>query len=116
MNDELVIYLLVRDDIKMSKGKTAAQCCHAVQDLIIQCPKHILKQYTKNHNTKICLKIHDLEEMEEIINDCTKEGFLYCQVIDAGLTELQPNTATVLGIGPISKNKINPIVNQLKLL
>jgi PTH2 family peptidyl-tRNA hydrolase len=116
MSDELVIYLLVREDIKMSKGKTAVQCCHAVEDLIIRCPKQLLQQYKRSNHAKICLKIHDLEEMQDLMHECSKAGYQYYQVVDAGLTELKPDTPTVLGIGPVNKIKINPIVNKLKLL
>ena len=55
---EVVIYLLVRQDLKMSKGKIVAQCCHAVQDLILAC--EVIEQYIVGEHPKIALKIKDL--------------------------------------------------------
>lgn len=115
-DNQLIIYLLVRDDIKMSKGKTVAQCCHAVEDLIIRCPRPLLQLYRKSNNPKISLKIKDLEQMEDLMSQCSKLGIQYYQVIDAGLTQLKPDTPTVLGIGPVSKSKIKPLIHDLKLL
>ena len=113
---ELVIYLLVRHDLKMSSGKIGAQCGHAVQSLVLQCPKPIMQLYKKAESTKICLKIKNLSEMEEIERWCQENKILHHKVIDAGRTELAPNTETVLGIGPIRREKIKEITKHLRLL
>ena len=112
---DLVMYLSVRQDIKMSNGKIASQCGHAVQDLILMTPNPIIKVYKNNNNPKICLKINDLDEMDRIINECKDNNIQFYQVIDAGRTQVSINTPTVLGIGPISKDKVHKIVGSLKL-
>ena len=115
-SNELVMYLLVRMDLKMSKGKMVAQCGHAVEDLIRKCPVAIYHQYKLHDHPKITLKINDLVEMEFIMETCRQTNIPYHQVVDAGRTQLEPDTPTVLGIGPVEKDKMNKIVGNLKLL
>lgn len=115
MSSELVMYFLVRQNLKMSKGKTAAQVGHAVQDLITQCPKPILQAYKKSDHPKICLRA-TYDEMEDIRLWCKENKVLHHLVIDAGRTEVPPNTETVLGIGPVQKDKVNKVLKHLKLL
>lgn len=114
--NELVIYLLVRHDLKMGKGKIAAQCGHAVQDLVLQCPKPLLRAYRRDSHTKICLKVKNFDEMEEIRLWCVENKILHHQVIDAGRTQVKADTETVLGIGPVTKMQVNHILKHLPLL
>jgi len=116
--EELFIYLLVRTDVNMGKGKIAAQCCHAVQDLILNpfCPKHLFNAYRKGHNAKVCLKVLTLEHLESINVLCQEKGVLHHLVIDAGRTQVPENTPTVLGIGPITKKTAQSFLGNLKLL
>lgn len=112
----LVMYFLVRSDLKMSKGKIAAQVGHAVQDLTFHCPRPIYDQYCRNNSAKICLQVADLEELEAVVRQCRAKRFAHHLVIDMGLTQVAPDTPTVLGIGPVSRDKIQSIVGKLKLL
>jgi len=113
---ELTMYFLVRSDLRMSKGKVGAQVGHAVQDLIHRCPRPIMDQYRRENSPKICLRVADLEDLEEVASQCRDEHFAHHLVIDMGLTQVAPNTPTVLGIGPVSREKIRPIVGNFKLL
>lgn len=116
MSKEYVIYLIVRNDLKMGKGKMAAQCGHAVQQLLEKCPKPLYQDYMKCGYPKIVLKINrevELLTKWEKVKKFTKQHAL---VVDAGKTQLQPNTITVLGIGPIEKYKVKNIVSELKLM
>lgn len=114
--NDMVIYFLVRTDLKMSKGKIVAQCCHAVEDLITRCPRPLLLKYKNCNHPKICLRINDLDHMNEIINHCSDLSIQFYKVIDAGLTQVDPNTPTVLGIGPVSKQSTKHFLSSLKLL
>lgn len=115
--NEIVIYLLVRKDLKMGKGKIGAQCGHAVQELIMRCPKDLLSLYRKTHvYPKICLALKDEDHLDEVMELCRKKNVLYHRVVDAGRTQVEPNTPTVLGIGPITKKTAQDIVGDLKLL
>lgn len=115
--DELVIYLIVRNDLKMSKGKIAAQCGHAIQWLTINgMNKDLFKLYLTGDHPKIVLKINSEEEMDKLYYKCKKMHFNCYQVIDAGRTQVPPNSKTVLGIGPVERGKAPGIIKILKLL
>ena len=104
-----VMYVIVRTDLKMSKGKIAAQCCHAVQGItMISNIKYICP--------KICLKVNNVIDMDMISKYCIDNTIPHYQVIDAGLTQVPPMSKTVLGVGPIKKSNVPDIIKDLKLL
>jgi len=115
-NNELVMYFLVRNDLGMSKGKIAAQVGHAVQDLCINCPRIVLGEYIKGCHPKIVLKVESLEKLLEIDKTCQQLMIWTEKIIDVGKTEVEPNTITVLGIGPVKKDRVRKILGNLKLL
>ncbi len=112
---EYVLYLVVRVDLGMTKGKIVAQCGHAVQGLLLESPKAVLHKYIHGSSAKIALRINGLAEMDNIINKCILNKIPYHQVIDAGLTQVQPGTSTALGIGPVRRDAYD-FIKDLKLL
>lgn len=42
--------------------------------------------------------------------------FVTCLIRDAGRTQIEPNTKTVLAIGPAASSELDPITRHLKLL
>ena len=116
MSEEYVMYLLVRKDLKMGKGKIAAQCGHAVQELIEKCPLDVKRKYYKTGCAKIVLQIGSEDELMEKCQEVRKKTFLYSLVVDAGKTQIESGSKTVLGIGPVKKDEIHQIVGDLKLL
>lgn len=111
---EEVMYLIVRTDLKMSKGKIAAQCGHAVEFLTYL----NFKKYKKFRFAygKIALQVKTETELEAIQNYCRENNIIHHQVIDAGRTQIPANSKTVLGIGPIPKDLVPEIISNLKLL
>ncbi len=116
-SEDLCIYLLVRRDLKMPKGKIAAQCGHAIEALVLACPKNLLKAYQfEAGSRKICLSITNEEELDSIQEKVQSQHILYHKVKDAGLTCVKPGTCTVLGLGPVRSSSIREIIGDLKLL
>ncbi|SCM01805.1 peptidyl-tRNA hydrolase 2, putative [Plasmodium chabaudi chabaudi] len=121
----------VRTDIKMNKGKIASQCCHAclgVYEKILkrntklkanENSKNVLTYYDiwkKTGQKKIVLKISSLEEMYEIEKKAQMDGLITSIIVDAGRTQIEPNTETVIAIEPVPDEIVNKITGQLKLL
>lgn len=111
--------LVVRSDLKMSKGKTASQCSHAA----VMCYQEsmynngeTLRCWVLTGQPKIVVKVDSVEEMKELFDRAMDDGVLAKAVLDAGRTQLEPGTETVLGIGPDYAEKIDKIVGHLKLL
>lgn len=118
---KLAMYILVNEDIKISKGKLAGQVGHAVSSWIYKyCVKtadfepfdenvDLFDEYMKDTQTKIILKCPQ----------CTLElleSHGYITIRDAGLTELEPNTLTCVNLGIYDKETNVPEwVKTLKL-
>lgn len=58
-DDYAKLVLIVRNDLKMGKGKVAAQCAHAAVAAYKQAKKHpaVLKSWENCGQTKITLKV-----------------------------------------------------------
>jgi len=116
---ELKQVIIVRKDLKMGTGKLAAQVAHAS---ILSCEKarnkHIdwFNGWFDFGQPKIILKVNSLKELEDINEKGHFHNLPTAIVRDAGLTQLEPGTATCVGIGPAPTQIINKITNELKLL
>lgn len=107
--------ILVRNDVNMSTGKLAAQCCHASVSAALESKKKSLQEWAGGGQKKIILQA-TFEEMVDAKKKCDKAKIISYLVSDAGLTELEPGTMTALGIGPDDEKKIDRITGSLKLL
>ncbi len=109
--------VLVRGDLKLSKGKTCAQVAHAVlQCYIRQDDKQLLKDWLDGGGKKIVLKVKDLKELFEIKELAKSAGLTTAAIEDAGHTEVEPGTITCMGIGPDEEKKIDRITGELPTL
>jgi len=111
---------VVRCDLKMEKGKIAAQCCHAA----VMCYQKALVMDIKNLDmweatgaAKICLKAGgDEKVLKELQQRARDLNIVTAIVRDAGHTQVAPGTMTVLGIGPAPVDEINKVTGHLSLL
>lgn len=113
--------LVVRGDIKMSKGKTAAQCAHA-SVLCYQRAQEakdkqkLLDAWTFMGQPKIVLRVENYEDIVHLQEKAKDMGVVAALVQDAGHTQLAAGTVTVLGLGPDAVENIDRLVSHLKLL
>lgn len=103
----------------MSKGKVLAQCTHAslgaTRSARTELQLQRLKEWESNPARRVVsLKVEQKEllKIEEIL--ASKDINFYTQV-DLGLTQVPPNTKTVLAIGPDQDEILQPIIGHLKL-
>lgn len=111
--------IVVRDDLKLSKGKLSAQVAHAAVSCAIKSEKNKNKYFSEwfsEGQKKVVLKIDDLDSLLKVFNEAKSVGLITELIKDAGLTEIPPGTITVLGIGPAPEDEIDKIVGNLKLL
>jgi len=111
--------IVFRADLKMSKGKIAAQAGHAAVSAAKQAREHHggwWRTWMKEGQCKIAVKVKDEKGLLELEKKA-KELALPCALItDRGLTEIPPGTITCLGIGPAPTEKIDVITALLPLL
>ena len=111
--------IVVRTDLKMGKGKISAQVAHASLSIgvkIMRIKPDWFKIWTDTGQKKIVLRCSGLKELEKIEKAAEKEGLTVQRVTDAGHTQVEPGTVTVLAIGPAPNQAIDKVVGHLKLL
>ncbi len=106
--------IVVRKDLGMSPGKTAAQVAHASVGAWKNADRKVSGAWESEGAKKVVLQVGDREELLEIKERAGK--LPTCLVKDAGMTELSPGTITCLGIGPAREEEIDRITGSLKLL
>lgn len=115
--------IIVRTDIKMGKGKIAAQVAHAAVSLVLDILnssnpkwKSWLFEWLNEGQPKIVVKVNSITELNSKIEEAKKLGLPISLIEDAGRTQLEPGTVTCGGIGPSEDYLIDKITGDLKLL
>ena len=109
--------ILVRSDIKMSKGKVLAQVGHAVVDATVKAYARstIFYKWQQDGEKIVVLKVPNEKTLDTIMEIAGRKKVHNGIVIDAGLTEISSGTKTVGYVGPDYDTKIDKLVGQLKL-
>lgn len=107
---------MVREDLKLPKGKLAAQCSHASVDAVMKSDKKIVDLWKKEGGKKIVLKVKDEKELFKYRQMAEDIGLKTALIQDAGHTVVEPGTITCLGIGPDEENKIDSVAGKLKMM
>ncbi|KAK5684474.1 hypothetical protein LTS10_004344 [Elasticomyces elasticus] len=119
--EECKLVLVVRKDLGMSPGKIGAQCGHATlacyKTLVRANPRHpVLRQWEDYGQAKVALRIDSEEDMLVLQAQAISLGLCAQVIHDAGRTQIASGSATVLGIGPAPKSKIDEVTGHLRLL
>jgi len=110
--------LVLRADLKMSPGKAAAQASHAAVSSAEEARKKNPLWWTgwiEEGQCKIVLKVNSEAELLSLEKKAKDLGLPTALISDAGLTELEPGTVTVLGIGPAPSNLVDRVTGNLPL-
>ena len=113
---------IVNTDLKMRKGKIAAQVAHG-ETLYMSDVYSPLHEDMKKRNGvwidggmhKVVLKSTE-REMIEMVEVLKKLNTMYYIVRDFGLTQVPKNSFTVLAVEPLEKQSHQVIFGHLKLL
>jgi len=108
--------IVIRTDLKMSKGKTAAQACHACLGSYKKADSSKIRTWEMDGAKKVIVKVSTLEELFQIKEIAKKNNVPNFMVKDAGRTEIPSGTITCLGIGPDNDDIIDKVTQDLKLL
>ena len=110
--------LVVRSDLKMGKGKAAAQCCHAAVGAYKMARRNapeILKKWERTGQPKVVVKTDSEEQLVMALGKARSLGLVATIIQDAGRTQIEPGSKTVVAIGPGPENIINEVTGDLKL-
>ncbi|XP_042371128.1 peptidyl-tRNA hydrolase 2, mitochondrial-like [Plectropomus leopardus] len=115
---EFKMILVVRNDLKMGKGKVAAQCSHAAVSAYKQVQRRkpeLLKQWEYCGQPKVVVKAPDEDTLIELLAHAKEVGLPVSLIQDAGRTQIAPGSRTVLGIGPGPADLVDKVTGDLKL-
>ncbi|KAK5637303.1 hypothetical protein RRF57_013015 [Xylaria bambusicola] len=113
--------------IPASVGKIAAQCSHAT----LACYKtlsrsaarqptsaeaKILQRWERLGQAKIAVQVKSQDELLTLMGKARSLGVTAEVIQDAGRTQIDPGSLTVLGVGPAPKSLVDQITGGLKLL
>jgi PTH2 family peptidyl-tRNA hydrolase len=108
-----------KSNLRLSKGKTAAQAGHAAVTAAEEARRHHKEWFdgwSREGQCKIAVKVKNEEELLELEEKAGQMGLPYALIVDRGLTEIPAGTVTCLGIGPAPADKVDKITRYLPLL
>ena len=110
--------VLIRTDLKMGKGKIAAQTGHAFVEAYKKTKMkdpNAVESWENTGGEKVVLKVSSEKELIKYY-DRLKRKFPTVLIRDAGNTQIKAGTKTCVGVGPVKEKDIDPITKDLKLL
>ncbi len=111
--------IVVRADLKMSRGKMAAQAGHAAVSAADEARRmhpQWWQAWLGEGQCKIAVKVRSEKELVRLEEEAKDLGLPSALICDRGLTELPPDTLTCLGIGPAPSEKVDKVTGKLSLL
>ncbi|KAG8459871.1 hypothetical protein KFE25_014434 [Diacronema lutheri] len=111
--------LVVRTDLRMTKGKIAAQCCHGAlgaYQLAAQTSPNALARWERSGCAKVALQVGSDAELIAVYRAARLHHLPHYLVVDAGRTQIEPGSKTVCAVGPAAVSAIDAITGALKLL
>ena len=78
--------------------------------------KQYLHDWETTAEAKICLKTDSDKELDVLFQKCLQQRLNCYLVVDAGRTQIEAGSKTILGIGPAPTDLIDKVTKHLKLL
>ena len=117
--EEYKLVVLMRDDLKMTPGKVAAQAGHAAVNCALSIKKkdsEAFDKWTIGGQPIIVLRIKSEKDLFEFKAIADAQKINNSIVCDAGRTQIEPGTNTCLGIGPAAVAVLDKITGELSML
>ena len=119
-NDQpLKMVFVINHELKMGKGKIAAQVGHAAVKATLQSGElrpELLDAWLSTGQKKVCVKANDVRQLEQIEQQAKDHQILTSKIHDAGHTQIPAGSYTVLALGPDEEEKLDALTGELKLL
>lgn len=118
--EDYKMVMIVRNDLQMSAGKVAAQCCHGCLDayqasMLADNTRTWVTLWESGGSKKITLQCDGLDSLHSLHAKASSLGLVAKIVCDAGHTQIAAGSQTVLCIGPAPSQMINQVSGSLSL-
>ncbi len=108
--------ILVRQDLKLPKGKACAQAAHASVEAVLKSDEATVRKWRVEGMAKIVLKVKDEKELVSYFQKAKDAGIVASLITDAGHTVVEPGTKTCAGLGPETEGILDSLTGDLPLL
>ena len=111
--------IVFRCDLKLGKGKLAAQAGHAAVSAAEEAHRRNRtwwEAWLYEGQRKIAVKVKDENELLELESQAKEMGLPNALITDRGLTQVPEGTVTCLGIGPAPAEMMDKLTGKLRLL
>ena len=117
--EEVKMVLVVNTELGMGRGKVAAQCGHAA----VACFKAALAEqpelvaaWERVGQAKVVVRGGGEEGLLGVSKTARQAGLLVAEVRDAGRSQVEAGSLTVVGLGPANNQLVDKVAGKLKLL
>ena len=111
--------IVARTDLRMGKGKLAAQVAHAslaAAEESMRKNSTWFDQWKSQGQAKVVVRGVGEEQLLELQRKARTLGLPTALIQDRGLTQLEPGTTTCLAVGPAPSSIVDLVTGELKLL
>ena len=110
VGDMVKIVIVVRKDLELSTGKWIAQATHAALRTNT-CPDY-------HNNDVVCIVkyVKSEKKLLDLYDECRYSGMPCGLQVDSGHNEVDPDTPTVLCVGPADADEVDKLTRKLQLL
>lgn len=111
--------IVVRSDLELGKGKLAGQVAHASVSgyrKVSGIAAEIAEKWESEGQKKVVVKVKGEKELMQLFEKMKREKIPVSLIKDAGLTQIEPGTATCFAAGPWHESELDLFTRELKLL
>ena len=120
--EEIKQAIVLRRDIRMGRGKAAAQAAHASCEAVFKILKsgrsawnEWLEKWRASGQLKVVLRVDSEAELLNVYRKALELNLPASLIADAGRTQLEPGTRTAVAIGPAPSSLVDKVTGHLKL-
>lgn len=107
--------IVARGDLDLGAGKLAAQVAHGAVSAADAAERTVRDEWLARGQRKVVLRGRDERDLHELEALAVANDLPTALITDAGHTELEPGTVTVLAIGPAPEADIDAVTGELPL-
>lgn len=108
--------LVINAELKLPKGKLAAQAAHAAVGAFLEAGEDAQQAWLDEGMPKVVVSAASAEDLLRLEEAAAEAGLPACLIEDAGRTVVPEGTITCLGLGPAEDACIDRLTGSLKLL